>query len=148
MQISTALSEDAEQDTRAVAAESIKLRSQLVKEKKIRAQKEEYMVLSKEIHSHPTKDEFKKQIQEESDDLAALTQEEQRLEAELELRKKQFALFFYSMEQLQRTIGDGSSNRSSGDGHYSTTGQGDKRAQQQQQQQHVESSGSDTMMTE
>jgi hypothetical protein len=77
------------------------LKTRLHKEQAERSHREEYVALSKLINQLPTRQETQGRIDAQKAEIAGLEEEKGHLDAEMRLKRKQFALFLHSLKQLQ-----------------------------------------------
>eukprot|EP00808_Paulinella_micropora_P016431 g57417.t1 len=88
-------------ETIAAQAEIVKLKETLAQEQEIAKQKQEYIAMSKIINKYPSRQETLKNVASLEEELSAAKEEHAAVKTELELKQRQFALFFHSLSQLQ-----------------------------------------------
>jgi len=81
-----------------------KLKVELEHERMEKAHREECVALAKLVNQLPTRTETKRRIEKQTVELQKLKNEKNLIEKEMTAKRKQFALFNYSLSQLQQEI--------------------------------------------
>ncbi|ELR17627.1 Tho complex subunit 7 protein [Acanthamoeba castellanii str. Neff] len=84
--------------------ELVRLKTELEHEKRRRNHKEEYEAIAKIINQYPSRADTQRQLQALEDDLASLADAKQQIEDATQKRRKQFALLFDCIDDLQRAL--------------------------------------------
>eukprot|EP00823_Brevimastigomonas_motovehiculus_P001088 TRINITY_DN11622_c0_g1_i1.p1 TRINITY_DN11622_c0_g1~~TRINITY_DN11622_c0_g1_i1.p1 ORF type:complete len:275 (+),score=120.91 TRINITY_DN11622_c0_g1_i1:32-826(+) len=95
--------DDIARQIEAVKKEIEELKSTFEEERLNRKHKEEYDMLLKMIHERTAQEESQKEIDALEKDIAVLTQHKSNADRNVDLKRKQFGLFFHAMMELQQT---------------------------------------------
>ena len=82
------------------------LKEELKEEQKERRNKEEYDSLRKLIAAHPARNTTERRIATLEDEINSLKEEQTRINEQTNTRRKQFALFFHALSQLEAELTD------------------------------------------
>ena len=83
-----------------------KLTEELRVAKKVRQYKEQYEALAKLVNRHPSKPTTTREQADLQVELQKLGEEKSRLDEQIDIRKKQFALLMHTIDDLTRTLGE------------------------------------------
>jgi len=82
----------------------VRLKVELEHEKRRRNHKEEYEAIAKIINRFPTRSETQRQLIALEGEIAGLMEQQKNIESVTQKRKKQFALLFDCIDDLQRAL--------------------------------------------
>ena len=85
-------------------ADIVEAKKELQEARHIRKNRMEYDAMAKQINQYPSREVTGKNIEDIQTELARLTEEEERLDSKLQMRKNQFHVLVHSIHQLQALL--------------------------------------------
>ena len=95
-----AMQQRVEAEMETTRADIERLTKVLEQERINRQQKEQYSALAKRIHAYPSREETQAEIARLNEEIAALKQDSDAVQGQLELRSKRFAGFMHALHDM------------------------------------------------